>query len=84
MEKMIRAVRENAPAEIAAATNAEPFPFDEVSNFSMDIKVGDKIYDDEAKLGLWAKARSGDTLERDEHAAKGNLDDTETKFFARF
>jgi hypothetical protein len=75
---------EGAHAEIAAVSNIESIPDDELSKFSMDIKIGDKIEDDEAKLGVWAIARCGDTAERDEIAAKGGLDETERNFFARF
>jgi len=53
-----------------------------LTKFSLDIKIGDEISD--SKLGIWAKANSGDVSERDEIAAKGGLDDTEKNFFMRF
>ena len=73
---------EGAHSEIAAVSTVESVADDELTKFSLDIKIGDEISD--SKLGIWAKANSGDVSERDEIAAKGGLDDTEKNFFMRF
>lgn len=72
---------EGAHAEIVQVASVESVDDDDLTKFSLDVKVGDEISD--AKLGFWGSLKSGDTTERDEIADKGGLNDDERKLFAR-
>jgi len=67
-------------AEVAAVSAVESVSDDQLSKFSVDIKIGDEISD--SKLGAWVKLSCGDDSERDEIAGRGGLEDKEKEVFA--